>query len=289
MDRQDDVAYHTLSIDEVASRLGVNPEEGLDADEVEVRIARWGANALAERPRPSFLERLWDQLNQFLVLILIFAAVVSMFVGWREYQRSGAITEFVDAGAIVAIVILNAALGMIQEGKAEEGLAALKQMAAPNAMVLREGKRAIIPARELVPGDRVVLEMGNKVPADVRLIESYNLRIDEAALTGESVPVEKDASVVLADDVVLGDRQNCGYMGTMVTYGRAEALVTATGMDTEFGKIARMIQETEDDPTPLQIKLDQLGKRKYTTQPADRKPTSKPAGAGASVSARPKG
>jgi len=260
MNSQDEVAFRSLRIEEVASELQVDLEVGLDSDEVEQRIAKYGQNALAERPRPSFWERLWGQLNQFLVLILVFSAIVSMIVGWAEYRKSGAITEFVDAGAIVAIVILNAALGMIQEGKAEEGLAALKKMAAPTALVLRGGRLETVAARDLVPGDVVVLEMGNQVPADVRLVESYNLRIDEAALTGESVAVEKDAGAVLPEDAALGDRVNCGYMGTIVTYGRGQAVVTATGMNTEFGKIARMIQEAEEEPTPLQVKLDQLGK-----------------------------
>jgi len=254
------IPFRSVSIGEVASKLAVDLERGLDADEVERRRAQFGPNALTERPRPSFWERLWNQLNQFLVLILIFSAVVSMFLGWTEYQKTGAITEFIDAGAIVAIVVLNAALGMIQEGKAEEGLAALKKMAAPNALTLRGGRLENVPARDLVPGDVVVLEMGNLVPADVRLIESFNLRIDEASLTGESVPVEKDAQAILPEDAALGDRRNCGYMGTMVSYGRGRGVVAATGMATEFGKIATMIQEAEEDPTPLQIKLDQLGK-----------------------------
>jgi Ca2+-transporting ATPase len=192
---------------------------------------------------------LLDQFNQFLVLILIVAAIVSFFLG-----------EYVDSGAIMAIVILNAILGVVQESKAEEALAALKKMTAPNAEVLRDGHLRIVPAHEVVPGDVVLLETGNYVPADVRLIESANLRVEEASLTGESVPVEKDAHLVLEGDLPLGDRRNSAYMSTLVTYGRGKGIVVNTGMSTEIGLIAEMIQSYEEEPTPLQVKLDQLGK-----------------------------
>ena len=192
---------------------------------------------------------LLDQFNQFLVLILIVAAIVSAFLG-----------EYVDSGAIMAIVILNAILGVVQESKAEEALAALQKMAAPNADVLRDGHLITIPAREVVPGDVVLLETGNYIPADVRLIESANLRVEEASLTGESVPVEKDAHLVLEGDLPLGDRRNSAYMSTLVTYGRGKGIVVNTGMGTEIGLIAEMIQSYEEEPTPLQVKLDQLGK-----------------------------
>jgi Ca2+-transporting ATPase len=189
------------------------------------------------------------QFNQFLVLILIVAAIVSFFLG-----------EYVDSGAIMAIVILNAILGVVQESKAEEALAALQKMAAPNAEVLRDGHLLTIPAREVVPGDMVLLETGNYIPADVRLVESANLRIEEASLTGESVPVEKEADLVLEEDLPLGDRRNSAYMSTLVSYGRGKGIVVATGMYTEIGLIAEMIQSYEEEPTPLQVKLDQLGK-----------------------------
>jgi Ca2+-transporting ATPase len=192
---------------------------------------------------------LLDQFNQFLVLILIVAAIVSFFLG-----------EYVDSGAIMSIVILNAILGVVQESKAEEALAALKKMTAPNAEVLRDGHLRIVPAHEVVPGDVVLLETGNYVPADVRLIESANLRVEEASLTGESVPVEKDAHLVLEGDLPLGDRRNSAYMSTLVTYGRGKGIVVNTGMSTEIGLIAEMIQSYEEEPTPLQVKLDQLGK-----------------------------
>ena len=252
--------WHSKSIEETASELGTDLAHGLSPAEAQARLEKYGYNELREQPRPGFWRRLLNQFNEFLVLILIASAIISFFIGLSEYRRSGEVTEFVDAGAIMAIVVLNAILGVVQEGKAEEALAALKKMAAPNALVLRDGHLLTIPARELVPGDVVILETGNYVPADVRLIESVNLRIEEASLTGESVPVGKDADRVVEEDAVLGDRCNCGYMSTIVTYGRGKGVVVATGMQTEIGKIAEMIQSTEEELTPLQVKLDQLGK-----------------------------
>ena len=252
--------WHALSIEETARRLGTDLRRGLSADQVAERQEKFGPNELAERPRPGFLARLWAQLNDFLVMILIVSAIISAFIGWNEYRKSGEMTEFIDAIAIMTIVTLNAILGLVQEGRAEQALDALKKMAAPTATVIRDGHQEIIPASELVPGDLVVLETGNYVPADVRLVESVNLRIEEASLTGESVPVEKDANYIAPEDADLGDRRNCGYMSTTVTYGRGKGIVVAIGMQTEIGKIAEMIQEAEEEPTPLQIKLAQLGK-----------------------------
>ena len=244
-----DTKWYTKSVEEVAEALGTDLKRGLTAQEAQARLEKYGPNELQEQPRPGFWRMLLDQFNQFLVLILIVAAIVSFFLG-----------EYVDSGAIMAIVILNAILGVVQEGKAEEALAALKKMAAPNAAVLRDGHLLTIPAREVVPGDVVLLETGNYVPADVRLLESVNLRLEEASLTGESVPVEKEADLVLEEDLPLGDRRNSAYMSTLVSYGRGKGIVVATGMSTEIGLIAEMIQSYEEEPTPLQVKLDQLGK-----------------------------
>ena len=252
--------WHMLTAEEVAQQLDTDLSKGLSSTEAARRLEVFGPNALAEKPRPSFLSRLWDQLNQFLVLILIVAAIVSAIIGWNEFRHSGEFTDFIDAIAIMAIVVLNAILGLVQEGRAEQALAALKKMSAPNATVIRGGRQQVVPAASLVPGDVVVLETGNYVPADVRLTSSANLRIEEASLTGESVPVEKDADQVIEQRAGIGDRLNCGYMSTTVTYGRGRGLVAATGMSTQIGKIAEMIQATEEDPTPLQIKLEQLGK-----------------------------
>ncbi len=222
---------------------------GLGEDDAGARLSQYGPNELQERPRPTFWHLLLDQFNNFLVIILLASAIISLVLG-----------EYLDAGAILAIVVLNAVLGVVQESKAEEALAALKKMAAPEARVIRSGHIRTVPSRELVPGDVVLLESGHYIPADVRLVEAVNLKVDEAALTGESVPVQKDAEVVLDREIPLGDRRNSAFMGTMVTYGRGKGIVVATGMHTQFGLIAEMLQSYEEEPTPLQRKLDQLGR-----------------------------
>jgi Ca2+-transporting ATPase len=253
-------AWHSQIPEEAVDALQSNPEQGLDPAEAQRRFAEHGPNQLVEQPRPGFWQMLLDQFNNFVVIILIVAAVISFGIGIRAYGESGEFTEFVEAGAIVAIVVLNAIIGVVQEGKAEEALAALKRMSAPEAHVVRGGHRTTLPARELVPGDIVLLEAGNHVPADLRLLDTANLKIEEASLTGESVPVEKRADQILAPTAPLGDRRNMAYMGTTVTYGRGRGVVIATGMQTEIGHIAEMIQSYEEEPTPLQVKLDQLGK-----------------------------
>ncbi len=252
--------WHTLSVGEAAAALESDLQNGLTQAQVRSRQAQFGPNELREAPRRGFWRMLLDQFNQFLVLILIAAALISAVIGWSEYNHSGDTTEFVDAGAIITIVILNAILGVLQEGRAEEALAALKKMASPTARVLRDGHVSTVPSRDLVPGDVVILETGNYIPADVRLIESVNLRVEEASLTGESVPVGKHAQEVLPGEASLGDRHNMAFMSTVVTYGRGQGVVVATGMQTEIGRIAEMIQAYEEEPTPLQIKLDQLGR-----------------------------
>ena len=253
-------AWHTMTASEAADALEMDLQKGLTAVQVNERRERFGTNELREAPGRSFWRMLLDQFNQFLVLILIVAAIISAIIGWTEFNQTGDTTEFIDAIAIMTIVILNAILGVVQEGRAEEALAALKKMASPNARVLRDGYTQTVPSRELVPGDIVILETGNYVPADVRLVESVNLRIEEASLTGESVSVGKDAHDALKAEAVLGDRHNMAFMSTLITYGRGQGLVIGTAMDTEIGKIAEMIQSYEEEPTPLQVKLDQLGK-----------------------------
>ncbi|TEU16004.1 MAG: cation-translocating P-type ATPase [Anaerolineales bacterium] len=241
--------WHSQSVEKVIEALNTHPGRGLSTMEAQARLAQYGPNQLQERPRPTFWRMLLGQFDNFLVLILISASVVSFLLG-----------EYVDAGAIMAIVILNAILGVVQESKAEEALAALKKLAAPEAQVVRDDHLITVAAQELVPGDLVTLGAGNYVPADVRLIESFNLKIDEASLTGESVPVQKKADAVLSRNIPLGDRHTVAHMSTLVTYGRGRGAVVATGMDTEIGLIAEMIQTYEEEPTPLQVKLDQLGK-----------------------------
>ncbi len=238
-----------MPIEHVVDEFKTHLEMGLTQAEAEKRLKEHGYNELKERPRPGFLKMLLAQFNNFLVIILIIAAVVSLLLG-----------EVVDAAAIMVIVVLNAIVGVVQESKAEQALAALQKMAAPNAQVIRDGHQVTIPSRELVPGDIVLMEAGNYIPADLRLIESINLKIEEASLTGESVPVDKEATTILDKEIPLGDRKNSAFMSTLVTYGRGKGIVASTGMHTQIGLIAEMLQSYEEEATPLQIKLDQLAK-----------------------------
>jgi len=255
----EDAAWHALTSETVLRHLKVQ-ENGLTSEQAARRLALYGPNQLREAPRPGFLKMLWDQLNNFVVILLLVAALVSTLIGVQEFQHSGEIGEFVEAGAILLIVILNAVLGLVQESKAEEALASLKKMAAPEAQVLRDGRRILIPSHELVPGDMVYLEAGNFVPADVRLLEAVNLRVEEASLTGESLPVQKNAAALLDQNVPLGDRKNTAFMGTTISYGRGRGVVTSTGMRTQLGLIAEMLSTVDAEETPLQKRLDELGK-----------------------------
>ncbi|GAB4417752.1 MAG: calcium-transporting P-type ATPase, PMR1-type [Anaerolineales bacterium] len=259
-DTQEGKAWHAMPTEAVLKELKVSAEKGLESDQAASRLAEFGPNQLEEAPRPTFWQMLWDQLNNFVVMLLLVAALISGIIGVQEYSHSGDISEFVEVGAILLIVILNAVLGIVQEGKAEEALAALQKMAAPDAQVIRDGHRQTVPASQLVPGDIVLLEAGNFIPADVRLIESMNLKVEEAALTGESVPVQKVDDVVLPEDASLGDRKNSAFMSTLVSYGRGKGVVVGTGMKTQIGLIASMIQSVHTEETPLQKRLDQLGK-----------------------------
>ena len=240
--------WHTLDATEVLEHLEVR-SDGLTAEEATLRLERYGGNQLQEAPRSSFLRMLWDQLNSFVVILLIVASVISALLG-----------DYIEAAAIMTIVVLNTVLGIVQERRAEQALAALKRMAAPEAQVLRDGHRQTVPARDLVPGDIVFLEAGNYIPADMRLLEAVNLRVEEASLTGESLPVQKNAASVLERNVPLGDRKNTAFMGTVVNYGRGRGVVIGTGMHTQLGLIARMLQSVEAEETPLQRRLDQLGR-----------------------------
>jgi Ca2+-transporting ATPase len=240
--------WHALETEEVLNHLKVQGN-GLTFEEAKKRLEHYGPNQLEEAPRPTFLQMLWEQLNNFVVILLIIASIISALLG-----------DYIEASAIMAIVVLNAVLGIVQERRAEEALAALKKLAAPDAQVVRDGSRQSIPAYELVPGDLVFLEAGNYVPADVRLLEAVNLRVEEASLTGESLPVQKNAATVLDKNIPLGDRKNTAFMGTLVSYGRGRGVVTSTGMHTQLGLIATMLQNVEVEETPLQRRLDQLGK-----------------------------
>jgi Ca2+-transporting ATPase len=241
--------FYKLDRATVLRHLDVDAESGLAEAEVARRLDQHGLNELVERGMKSPWKILWEQLTATMVLILIVAAVVSAYLG-----------DYKDAIAILVIVVLNAVLGFRQEYKAEQAMAALKKMSVPKVKVRRNGHVQEVSARELVPGDMVLLEAGNLLPADCRLLESVNLRVDESALTGESVPVDKDAGFVADTDLPLGDRHNMAFMGTVVTYGRGQAVVVQTGMQTELGNIATLLQAAGQESTPLQRRLDHLGK-----------------------------
>jgi len=241
--------WHLQNIKTTLETLQTQPETGLSQTEADARLTKYGRNELVEKGGRTPLKILWEQFTATMVLILIAAAVVAGLLG-----------DLKNTIAISAIVILFALLGFIQEYRAEQAIAALKKLSVPNVRVIRDGALKELSARELVPGDIIQLEAGNVLPADVRLLEAVNLRIQEAALTGESEAVEKQTAVLSGDGLPLGDRRNMGYMGTIVTQGRGLALVVATGMQTELGKIADLIQQSGSDETPLQKRLDQLGK-----------------------------
>lgn len=242
--------WHTLSAEETAELLETDCARGLTQLQVSERRQQYGLNKLREQKGTTVWRMLFSQFKEFLILLLIAAAVVSLAIG-----------ETADAVVILAVVLLNAVLGVIQEFKAEKSLAALKTLSAPEAKVIREGALFELPACELVPGDLILVEAGDFVPADGRLIDTAGLTADESALTGESVPVEKEAAPISGEAPTLSEQTNSVHMGTIITGGRGRALVTATGMNTEIGRIAGMIQEAPVEKTPLQKKLDHFGRR----------------------------
>ena len=261
---------YRLSADAVLEDLQTT-EKGLSSQEAAKRAEKYGPNKLKEAPKPTWIQRFLAQLKDPMLIILMIAAAVSAattvidFLQMPEPRDVGHLTEgLVEVGIIVIVVLLNAILGVIQESKAEAAIEALQTMTAATCKVLRDGKMVILHSDELVPGDVVILEAGDAVPADGRIIENASLKIEEAALTGESVPVNKLIDALNLnpgqEDVPLGDRKNMCYMGSTVVYGRGKAVITATGMDTEMGKIAGALADTADEQTPLQKRLDQLGK-----------------------------
>ena len=229
--------------------------EGLSDSEVQKRLAEYGANELDEGKKKSMLQKFFEQFKDLMILVLLVAAAVSAMVPNAEGHR-----EWVDAIIILAVVIINAVMGVIQEAKAEQAIEALREMSTPNANVLRNGHSVTVSSAELVPGDIVLLEAGDVVPADMRLVEVSSLKIEEAALTGESVPVEKELTVLEAGDIGIGDRVNMAYSNSNVTYGRGKGIVVNTGMNTEVGKIAGMLANADETETPLKRNLNQLGK-----------------------------
>ncbi|MDD4681940.1 MAG: cation-translocating P-type ATPase [Eubacteriales bacterium] len=241
--------WWAVSVEETGSLLETNIESGLNSKEVSRRLERYGANELAEKKQISMAQKIIAQFKDVMVLILIAASVLSAFLG-----------DYIEAAVILAIVVINAVLGLVQEGRAEKALEALKKMSSPQAKVKRDGAINQVDSSQIVLGDIVVIEAGDLVPADIRLVESQSLKAEEASLTGESLAVEKQAAELLQEDAGIGDRSNMLFMGTAITYGRGVGIVCATGSATEIGKISDKLQEIEDDPTPLQVSLNQLGK-----------------------------
>lgn len=247
---------HNEDTQKVLQALQSSLTTGLSESQIQERRAQYGENKLKEKKKKTNMQRFAEQFKDAMILILIAAAVVSFVIACIEGDPS----EFFEPVLILLIVILNAIMGVMQESKAEKALDALKSLSAPHARVIRDGKEKIIDAAELVPGDIIRLEAGDFVPADARLLRSVSLKSEESALTGESVPSEKDADLVVDEKAPIGDRSNMVFSGCSITYGTATAVVTATGMDTEMGKIANLLDNEEEGQTPLQKKLAQLGK-----------------------------
>ena len=249
---------YLASAEDVLSEQSTNAETGLTSAEAQARAAKFGPNKLKEEEKTPLWIRFFQQMADPMVIMLIVAAVISAVTGMIQGE-----SEWADVIIIMAVVIINSALGVIQEAKSEEALAALQEMSAAQSKVIRDGKQISLHSSELVPGDIVLLEAGDAVPADCRVLESASMKIEEAALTGESVPVEKHTDPIAldgADDVPLGDRKNMCYMGSTVVYGRGRAVVCGTGMDTEMGKIAGALNDAKEELTPLQVKLAELSK-----------------------------
>ena len=250
------MTFHSQSADETLKELSAQPQTGLSASKAAALLAQYGENRLKEKKKKTNLQRFLEQFKDVMILILLAAALISFIIACIE----GNPIEFFEPALILIIVVLNAVMGMLQESKAEKALDALKSMSAPHARVIRDGEEKIIDASGLVPGDIIKLEAGDFVPADARLLKSVSLKSEESALTGESVPSEKDAQSQVKEDAPLGDRSNMVFSGCSITYGTALAVVTQTGMNTEMGKIAGLLEGEEETQTPLQKKLAQLGK-----------------------------
>jgi P-type Ca2+ transporter type 2C len=271
------VFYETRSIEDTVSELKTDPKKGLTSEEAKARIEKYGPNKLKESKKKTWIQIFFEQMKNPMIYILFAAIAITIAIsiydtisvannGWVDSNGVAVLNPFLDVGdwpdviIILAVIILNSVIGTVQEIKAQSSLDALKQMSSPESTVVRDGKRFKIKSSELVPGDIVILEEGDTIGADLRLIESINLKANESSLTGESVPVEKNAEALFKDKMGAGDRTNCAYMSTPVTYGRGTGIVISTGMDTEIGKIATALDSEEDSETPLQKNLAQLSK-----------------------------
>ncbi|MEM2144603.1 MAG: HAD-IC family P-type ATPase, partial [Candidatus Jordarchaeaceae archaeon] len=241
--------FHTMSVERVETSLKTGPS-GISKEEAKRRLQEFGPNILQEKKGPSALRIFAEQFKNYLILVLVVAAIIAIFLG-----------DVTDSLVIWVVIVLNAILGFYQEYRAEKSIEALKELTAPRAIVVREGDEETIMASELVPGDLVLLETGERVPADIRLSECASLEIDESLLTGESVPVKKIVERLEIKNIPIAERKNMAYMGTTVTRGRGRGYVVSTGMKTEIGRVAELIQAVETEQTPLQVKLKDLAKK----------------------------
>ena len=248
------INWFNLSVNEVIEELNTNLVNGLTTSEVKLRQEKYGLNELKAKKKKSILVKFLEQFKDFMIIVLIISAIVSGIIGILEGEG------ITDTIIIMIVVIVNAVIGVIQENKAEKSLEALQKLSSHVAKVIRNGKLQVLPSRELVPGDILILETGDYVPADSRITEAINLKSQESALTGESVPVEKGANSIDDKKISLGDKINMLFSSSLITYGRGKAIVTETGMNTEVGKIADIINNTQNTETPLQKKLNTLGK-----------------------------
>ena len=247
--------WHTYKINDVVKNFRTNIENGLSDEAVKIRKEEYGENKLKNKPKESLFMRFIKQFNDFMIIILIIASIISAVVSYMQGEN-----DYIDSIIIIAIIMLNAIMGLVQEAKAEKSIESLKQMTPQIAKVIRNKKTIEIHAEELVPGDIIILEAGNYVPADCRIIENYNLKIEESSLTGETIPVDKDCSKIFPKDATIGDLLNMAFSATIVVNGHGKAIVTETGMNTKIGKIANMIIEDEAPETPIQKKLAEVGK-----------------------------
>lgn len=247
--------WHTKEIEEIERQLGTNIEKGLENSQIKERQERYGENKLADKKKENIIIKFLKQFNDFMIIILIIASIISAII--TQINGEG---DYIDSIIIIAIVIFNSIMGLVQESKAEKSLEALKTMTAPTAKVKRNGKITNIKGEEIVPGDIIILEAGSYVPADARIITSSNLKIEESSLTGETIPILKDEKAILKEDISIGDMINMVFSSTIVVNGHGEAIVTETGMNTKVGKIAKMIITDESPQTPIQKKLTEVGK-----------------------------
>lgn len=242
--------WHKLGTNEVLNKLEVSRDKGLNAKEAKNRLNKYGENKLLENKKKNIIIKFLEQFKDFMVIILLIAAVISFITSIIEEN-----SDYIDSVIILIIVIVNAIIGVIQENKAEKAIDALKKLSAPHARLIRGGKEIHTESNNVVPGDILLLDAGDFVCADARLIESYNLKTEESALTGESLPAEKNADVIVTHDKGIGDRKNMVFSSSVVTSGHAVAVVVGTGMDTEVGKIATLINQEDSPQTPLQKSL----------------------------------